>query len=82
MISIPFVAYESELARLERTIKRLWILCIILVVVLVASNSLWIWHESQFEDVATTIEAQQDGSGTNIVGGGDIEYGTESKDNN
>lgn len=47
------------MARMERTIRRLWVLCIILIVLLAATNGAWIWHESQYEDVVST-EISQD----------------------
>lgn len=75
-INIPYIAYEAAQSRLERIIKRLWITTIILIVLLVASNIGWLIYESQFEDFS--IEAEQDGDGINIVGGGDIDYGAES----
>lgn len=79
----PWIYYESQTFRLERTIKRLWILNIILFVSFVISNFVWINYEMQYEDVVTTeIEATQDGNGVNMVGGGDVSYGTESKDQN
>lgn len=71
MEQIPYVAFESALARLERTNRRLFILCIILILLLLATNIGWLYWENQFEDVVTTIEAQQDGNGTNTVIGGD-----------
>ena len=58
MKDIPYIAFEAALARLERTIRRLWILAIILVGLLLATNAGWIWYESQFETVS--IEAEQD----------------------
>ena len=77
---ISFTVFEAACSRLERTIKRLWILLIILVVLLVGSNALWVIYESQFEYYEeTSIEAEQDGDGINIIGGGDVNYGTESK---
>lgn len=80
---VPYIVHEGMMARLERTIERLWILCIILVLLLVGSNAAWIYYEHQFEDTVetTTIDAQQDGEGINIVGGGDVNYGSESEDN-
>lgn len=57
---IPYVAYESALVRADRTNRRLWILCIILTVFLVASNVCWIIYENQFEDVTTTITQDLD----------------------
>lgn len=79
---IPYIVYEGEMARNERNFKRLWVIIIILIALLVATNTGWLVYESQFETVETTqIEAEQDGSGVNIVGGGDVNYGTESHDN-
>ena len=80
--SVPYIVHESSMARMERQIKRLWITVLVLIVMLVATNGAWIWHESQFLGIETTIEAEQDGSGVNIVSGGDLDYGAESKDNN
>lgn len=83
--SVPYIVHESSMARMERQIKRLWItiLTILLIIaILVVTNGAWIWYESQFSDIETTIEAEQDGSGVNIVSGGDLDYGAESKDNN
>lgn len=79
--SVQYVA-ESHAARLERSNRRMFILCIILIVALLATNGLWFWYESQFETVNTTsIEAEQDGAGVNIVGARDVNYGAESTDN-
>jgi len=64
-------AHEQEAVRQERTIKRLWILCILLVIMLVGTNIGWFIYESQFEDIEeyTQIEAEQDGDNNNIIGG-------------
>lgn len=53
---IPYIAFESVCARFERTIKRLWILVIILAVLLVGTNGAWLWYTSQFDDVIITQE--------------------------
>ena len=82
MKDVPYIVHEGVMARMERTVRRLWILCLVLVVLLVGSNALWLYHVSQFEEFETTIEAQQDGEGVNIIGNGDINYGTESSGNN
>lgn len=80
--SVPYIVHESDMSRLERQLKRLWIVILVLIFLLVGSNCAWLWYESQFQVVEeTAIEAEQDGSGINIVGGGDIDYGTESQDN-
>lgn len=58
--NIPYFAHEGMMARMERTIRRLWILALVLVVLLVASNAAWLWYESQFEIVETSQEIYQD----------------------
>ena len=66
--------FDIITAQMERTIKRLWIMCIILVVLLVGSNIAWFVYESQFETVSqvTTQEVQQDNdNGNNIMVGRD-----------
>ena len=83
---VPYIVHESIMARMERTIKRLWILCIIMFVSLILTNGLWICYESSFEDVVTSQEVSQDvdtGNGNAVITGiGDINYGenkTESQ---
>ena len=80
---IPYFVHEGEMARAERTNKRLWILCIILIVLLVGSNALWIYYENQFEDVVTiTQESSTDGGGNAIVNNeGSVIYGEGETDN-
>ena len=76
---IPYIVYEAEMTRSERNFKRLWAVVIILISLLVTTNLCWLAYESQFEAVENTeINAEQDGSGVNIVGAGDVDYGAES----
>lgn len=65
---VPYIAHESAVARLERVIKRMWVLVILLIILFVASNGAWIWWESQFEEVKTveTYEANADNVGNAI----------------
>lgn len=79
---MPIAQHEKDQNRLMKIIKWLVAVIALLIVLLVGSNVGWLIYESQFETVETVeeviIDAQQDGSGVNIVGGGDVEYGTES----
>ena len=59
MKEIPYIVFESEMARLERIIKKQFVLIIVAVVFLVGTNACWLWYESQFEEV-TTAEVTQD----------------------
>ena len=73
VVVIPYIVHEGDMARQERTIKRLWILCILLVILLCGSNAAWFYHESQYEDVVTTTQEviQANDNGTNNFVGGD-----------
>ena len=77
---VAFIAFESMKATLERTVKRLWILAIILIILLFGTNAAWIYYESQWEVYETSIEAEQitDGGGSNYAVGGDMYGKTES----
>ena len=77
---VPYVVHESDMARQERTIKRLWILLLILIVLFVGSNGWWIWRESQFEDITITQE-NEDGYNNFIGNDGDIYNGEANNQN-
>lgn len=83
MEQIPYYVHEGIMVRMERTIKRLWILCIIIFLAFVISNGAWIWYENQWEVYETSQSVDQDidtGDGdANITGIGDI-YGTSEAD--
>ena len=63
--TISYLAYESAMARMERANKRSFIIILILILALIATNTGWIIYESQFEttETSTSIEAKQDGDG-------------------
>ena len=82
--NIPYIAHESEMARAERTIKRLWITTLILIFMLVGTNAAWIWYESQWETVESwEITQENDGGYNNYIGNdGDIVNGeTDNQEN-
>ena len=71
------IAFERMQAKDERNDKWRNIIIILLIVLLVASNGMWLWHESLYDysDETTTIKAD-DGSNANYIGGnGDITNG-------
>ena len=70
---VPYIVHEGTMARAEITIKRLWITILLLIVLLVGTNGLWIWYESQFEYCQTTQEVTQESNhGDNSFIGGDV----------
>lgn len=77
--TISYAAHEGMMARMERTIRRLWILCIILILLLAGTNAAWIYYENSFEDVVITAEQSAE-TGNNYAVGGDV-YGEAEGDN-
>ena len=69
---IPYFAHEGMMARMERTVKRLWILCIILIILLAGTNGAWIWYENQFIDEVTVTQENGDGYNNYVDGDGTI----------
>ena len=73
---VPYIAHEGAVARLERVIKRLCVLVLALIILLCASNAAWIWWESQYETIETTITQENADGYNNYIGNdGDIVNG-------
>jgi hypothetical protein len=75
--SVPYIVHESDMSRLERQLKRLWIVILVLIFLLVGSNCAWLCYESQFETVETVEEVYQEvvqdaDNGENHFIGGDM----------
>lgn len=85
---IPFIVYESESAKSERTIKRLIIALIISIILIFASNAFWLYAWSQYdyssEETVTTVEQDaKDGGNANFIGkDGNINNGLSENHNN
>lgn len=60
MTSVPYIVYESSMARNERTFKKMWSALILMILLLVGSNVGWLIHESQFEMVEVYQEASEE----------------------
>lgn len=92
-VSIPYFAYESEMARSERHIKRLIIALIVAVAAIFLSNAAWLYAWCQYDYIGigeeSVIEINgTDGGNANYIGNdGDIINGEnqghkEEKDEN
>ena len=80
--TMPISVHEYDMARMERTIKRLWIVLLVTIFCLVGSNLAWTIYESQFQDVVITQEADTRNGGSNYMNGtGEFSYGTRETDN-
>lgn len=83
--TVPYIVHEAAEARHERTVKRLFALIALLVLLLVGSNVAWLVYESQYEDVVETetysVDMDTDDGNANYIGGdGDI-YNGENPSN-
>lgn len=67
--NVPYIVHESSMARMERTVKRLWITILTLIFLLVGSNCLWLYYESQWETVYQEVTQEADNGTNNFVGG-------------
>lgn len=66
---VPYIVHEGEVARLERTIKRLFVIVITAITLLFVSNLLWLYAWCQYDYVGDqTYTYDQDGEGVNIIG--------------
>ena len=75
--SVPYIVHEADMARMERTIKRLLVLAIVMFLAFAGSNAAWIYYEQQFESFETTItQDNADGYNNYIGNDGDILNGT------
>lgn len=66
---VPFIVYEGTVARFERTIKRLIILIGITILLLFASNAIWLYEWNLYDYQEVTVDSQ-DGSNANFMGAG------------
>lgn len=72
---VSYIVHEGAMARMERTVKRLWITIILLIALLVGTNGAWLWYESQFVDEVTITQENEDGYNSYIGNDGDITNG-------
>lgn len=77
--SVPYIVYEGEQARHERTVKRLIAIIIIAIILVFASNAAWLYAWMQYDYVSEEVVYQQDGRGVNIIGNeNEVKHGAET----
>ena len=87
---VPYIVYESEAARHERTVKRLITALLIAILLIVGSNLAWlyVWNQYDFSSESYTVESNDDGNsnmlqaGMNGVINNGIEGRVQEKDSN
>ena len=82
---VPYIVHESVVARFERQAKRLWIALVIAVVMVFASNAIWLYAWMQYDYSSESIIVEQDaqdGGNANYIGNdGDIMNGVSEGNN-
>jgi len=73
--TIPYFVHEGEVARYERTTKRLIYVVVLLVVLLFLSNIVWLWAWNQYDYETYTIDSCGGGNASFIGNNGVINNG-------
>lgn len=80
---IPYFSHEGDMARMERSNRRLWVIILVLIAALIITNGAWIYYENQFTDEVSVKQDVDTGDGDAFVNGiGDFNYGTSETDGN
>lgn len=85
-LTVPYIVYESAMARSERHIKRLVIALVISIIMIVASNIAWlyVWNSYEYVGDSSEISVESEGGNANYIGSdGEIVNGESNseKDN-
>ena len=66
---VPYIVFEGEMTRHERTIKRLVSLLILTIALLFISNVAWLWFFNQFNIEGETVSLDSRDAGiANYIG--------------
>ena len=80
MRQISYLEFESSQARMERVNRRLWVLCLVLIVSLLGTNGAWLYYESQFTDTEVSQDIDTGQGDATVIGIGDY-HGESEADN-
>jgi Tfp pilus assembly protein PilW len=76
---VPYIVYESEAARHERTVKRLLVALLITILLMVGTNLAWlyVWNQYDFSSETYTVESDENGNSNVLQAGmnGEINNG-------
>lgn len=81
---VPYIVFEAEMARHERTVKRLVIALLISIALIFISNMAWLWFFNQFdyESDMVTVNSQEEGNASYMGGNGVIDNGRSTSEEN
>lgn len=78
---VPYIVHEGALAREERNIKRLFIALVVCIIMLFASNAVWLFYWTQYDyssEQTVTVDGKQ-GTAT-YIGNDGVIYGQDKSD--
>lgn len=72
-INVPYIVYESEAARHERTVKRLLIALLVTILLMVGTNLAWlyVWNQYDFSSESYVIEGHENANANYLESGED-----------
>ncbi len=70
---VPYIVYESEASRHERTVKRLLTALLITILLMVGTNLAWLWVFNQYDITSEeyTVNNTDDGNANYLEAGED-----------
>ena len=78
---VPYIVYEGEAARHERTVKRLLTALLITILLMVGTNLAWlyVWNQYDFSSETYTVESDENGNSNVLQAGlnGEINNGKQ-----
>lgn len=78
-VSVPYVVYRDAVTHNRWAIRWLVIALIVTIVLLFASNAIWLWYWNQYDTVSeetiTTVDSEGDGIANYTGGDGGVIYG-------
>ncbi len=67
---VPYIVYESEAARHERTVKRLLMALLITIVLMVGTNMAWLYVCNQYDFSSETYTIENEDGNANYLESG------------
>ena len=67
--TISSIDHQYDMARLERIIKRLWIVILTLLILFAGTNALWIYEWNQYEYADITVDSNDGGNANYLQAG-------------
>lgn len=77
--TVPYYVHESSMARAERLNKRMFILCIIELLIIVAMAAGFFLYEAQYQDIIIEQDVESEDSTVVTNGMGDVNYGFDAR---